>query len=265
MAATWHKTCFNRNVPRDLLSPVPLGILILACAATPFCAISGDEPASRDGFLARVIFAARKRDATVQEVRSIRRYILHNARWSSDPVANVLVSIHPDGRKQYQIIDSTAKGLQKEVFRRILEGEVEASKDPADTDLSPANYDFTRAGTRVIDGRECETLELKPKRRTRYLVDGWACVDLKDLAVVHLEGRTAKSVSFWIGKPYVTQTFRKVAGQYWYSSSTRSVADVKFLGQTELRIDYVDYSILPKNGPVLVACGGPVCSPRLTD
>jgi hypothetical protein len=50
-------------------------------------------------------------------------------------------------------------------------------------------------------------------------------------------------VSFWIGKPYIAQDFEKV-DDVWVSARNRSVSDVKFLGRTELSVDFTDYQIV---------------------
>jgi hypothetical protein len=75
------------------------------------------------------------------------------------------------------------------------------------------------------------------------------------MAMVRMEGRTAKNISFWIGKAYVIQEFRKV-GEFWYSSKSHSTADVKFLGKTELIIKYLDYAITPKTGAAVTMGAG---------
>ena len=45
-----------------------------------------------------------------------------------------------------------------------------------------------------------------------------------------IDGKTARNVSFWIGKPQVTQEFRKV-NDIWVSSANRSVSDVKLMAR----------------------------------
>jgi len=213
--------------------------------------------------LARLSEASQRRDSSVNEVRSVRRYNLHNPRWEADGVAEVLFTVDSAGHKSYEIISLTVRGIQKEILKRILDGEVEASAKK-ENDFNSANYDVKPTGQKVIDGRECESVELFPKKKSKYLLEGWACIDTTDLAMVHVEGRTASSVSFWVGKPYIVQDFRKV-GRYWYSSRSQSTADVKLLGKTELKIEYLDYSIAPKKGAALIACASPHCSTHLGD
>ena len=83
---------------------------------------------------------------------------------------------------------------------------------------------------------------LKPKRGSKYLIEGKAWIDPNENAIVRVEGRTAKSVSFWIGKPHIIQEFRKV-GDVWVSASNRSTSDVKLLGHTELYVEFVNYQV----------------------
>jgi hypothetical protein len=84
---------------------------------------------------------------------------------------------------------------------------------------------------------------LKPKRKTKYLIDGKACIDTKENAVLRVEGKTARSVSFWIGSPHIVQSFRKVDG-VWVSCTNRSTSDVRFLGSTRLTVTFEDYDIV---------------------
>lgn len=209
--------------------------------------------------LTRVALSNTERDGRVHQVRSLRRYTLHNARWSADATADVLVTIPGEGIPTYEIQAINARGIQKEILKKILDGEMQAAAQK-DTDINPTNYEFRLAGSKVLNGRECQVIDLIPRRRTKYLLDGWACVDMNDMAFTHVEGRTAKGVSFWVGRPYISQDFRKV-GDFWYSAQSRSKADVKLLGSTELTIDYLDYSIEPKQGKTLLACISTICAP----
>jgi len=202
-----------------------------------------------------------RRDADVSEVRSVRRYNLHNDRWSEDAAAEVLFTLRVNTEASYSILSTNAKGLHREVLRRILDGEVDAWKK-RDADITPANYDAKPIGMRVVNGKKCDALELTPKGKSRFVLDGWICGDPSEPAITHIEGTTAKSVSFWVGKVHISQDFRKI-GPYWYSSVSRSTADVRFFGKTELTISYLDYEITQKKGSVLLACRSTGCSPAL--
>lgn len=190
--------------------------------------------------------AERKRDADVEEVRSLRQYTMRNPRWKRDASMQAQMITSADGTKRYHVLSMSAEGLGRKILLKILDGEVEAAaRKDRDGNVNAANYELRLLPAEATDGQTCRAVELIPKRRTRFTFDGRGCVDMNDMAMVRMEGRTAKSVSFLIGRAYVVQEFRKVE-HLWYSSKSHSTADVKFLGKTELIIDYQNYTITPK-------------------
>jgi len=188
-----------------------------------------------------------ERESDVRKVVCTRQYKLHNARWQKDGVMRVLITSDTrTGAKQFQILSMEAEGLQKKVFLKLLEEEIESSDHQDSTenaDITSANYDFELAGSETKNRRTYLIMHLKPKRSSKYLIAGKAWIDPEEHAIVRVEGRTARSLSFWIGKPQITQSFRKVE-DVWVSDANHSVSDVRFLGRTELTIDFGDYKIL---------------------
>jgi hypothetical protein len=239
-------------------------VLLISAVLFP-AAIPAASGSSCGDLVSRVSTAEKARDSRIGEVKSIRRYVLRNPRWKRDAVATVLFTYLPDGSKRYEILGMNAEGLQQHVLERLFDGEVDAaSKKSDDGSLSPENYQMTPLGYETIQGRRCRLVRLTPLRKSKMLVDGRAWIDESEAATVRVEGRTSKSVSFWVGRPYVVQDFRKV-GNFWMSSANHSAADVRMLGKTELEISFLDYAITPKDGSaMLMACAGR-CSPRLVD
>lgn len=201
----------------------------------------------------RVNAAEDARESEITKVVSKRRYVLRNQRWDKDAVMRVRIVSEPGAAKQYEILSmENAEGLQKKVFEKILQAEVETSRirsHEADTRLSAANYDFEPIGSDTVDGRTCAVVALKPKRKTKYLIDGKACIDTKNAAVLRVEGKTARSVSFWIGTPQIVQTFKQVDG-VWVAGTNRSTSNVRFLGTTELTVDFFEYNVVRGNRQV---------------
>ena len=197
---------------------------------------------------ARVGLAESRRDAQVLEVRSVRQYIVRNSRWKTDATMNVRMITSHDGRKRYEILSTNAEGLRKTILTRIIEGEVNAAaKKDRDGNMNANNYELRPLTGPQPTGQSCQTFELVAKTRTRFTFDGHGCVEMKDMAMVRMEGRTTRSMSFLVGRAYVVQEFRKV-DDLWYSSLNQSTADVRFLGPTQLIIKYLDYSITRKPG-----------------
>ena len=137
--------------------------------------------------------------------------------------------------------DPFAKGiLSVTILVKILDGEVQAAaRQDRDGNINASNYELRPMPTNMQGPQACRTVTLVPRRRTRFTLDGHACVDMSDMAIVRMQGLTAKCISFLVGRAEVVQEFRKI-GEFWYSSTSRSAADVKFLGRTELIIKYLD-------------------------
>jgi hypothetical protein len=71
-------------------------------------------------------------------------------------------------------------------------------------------------------------------------------VDKEDFGVVHVEGRPADSLSFWIGRPVVIQDFEKLSG-YWFATRRHSFMNGLLTGPSELTVEYSDYQIRLKD------------------
>jgi hypothetical protein len=200
------------------------------------------------------------READIRQMVSTRRYVLRNKRWNQDAVMHVRITSQPNTGKQFEIMSmENVEGLQKKIFLKLLEAEVEASRKEsheAESALTVDNYDFDVIGSETWKGRNCVVLQLKPKRKSKYLIAGKAWVDVRENAIVRVDGETARNVSFWIGKPRVTQEFRKTEN-VWVSATNRSVSDVKFLGRTELTIDFVSYEIARERAVAQANAGRP--------
>ena len=197
--------------------------------------------------VSRVSIAESERESDVGKVICTRKYTLRNKRWDKDGVMQVVITSDArTGHKQYQILSMQAEGLQKKVFLKVLEAEMEGSRRDStegDTSVTTANYDFEFDHMDTTSGKEYVVVRLKPKRSSKFLIAGKAWIDPKENAIVRVEGHTARSVSFWIGKPQIFQSFRKVEG-VWVSATNKSISDVKLLGQTEMSVEFGEYKIV---------------------
>ena len=127
------------------------------------------------------------------------------------------------------------KRIRNRVLREVLENEVKMSTPPEARRIaiSDANYHIVGDAT----GR---TLRLAPRRKETTLIDGTAQVDARG-RLQRVEGRLAKSPSFWVRSIVVRRIYQAVGG---HSLPVRveSVADVKLAGSCEFSmwIDYTD-------------------------
>jgi hypothetical protein len=163
----------------------------------------------------------------------------------------MLVRIHYErsAGKTFEIISRSGSPLiQSRVFDALLQEEVELSKVMTHEGslLTTHNYALRLTGQREFAGRNCYLFELIPLRRDKHLIQGHAWVDKEDFGVVHVEGRPADSLSFWIGRPVVIQDFEKLSG-YWFATRRHSFMNGLLTGPSELTVEYSDYQIRLKD------------------
>lgn len=239
--------------------------LVVLTAAWTVPAICGEatSSASANDVLAAVANAENRRDSQIAEMKSKRRYTINNKRWEKPVMVEVLVTWDGGRNKSYRILSSNVDGMRKSIVTRILDAEIEATKKrEAYADFTPANYDVVFKNDNVAAGHHCRMATLVPKKPSKYTLDGEVCLDAENAAIVKISGRSSKSVSFWVGRPEITQEFKQV-GQFWLSAKNSSVADVRLFGESTLTIEYLDYSVKTKTGPPLMACGSPNCAASL--
>ena len=172
----------------------------------------------------------------------IREYSLSGMKSSSadaDVVAQV--DFTPPTGKDYSIQKWSGSARGKQVVQRVLDHEIEASKsNQSRAALTRDNYDFTLMSDTVLNGRPCYVLALKPKRKEKDLVSGLAWVDKSSFLVLHLEGETARTPSWWLKSVRIKLSFGDVSGM-WLQTSMEAVSDVRLLGLHTLRSRILDY------------------------
>ena len=75
--------------------------------------------------------------------------------------------------------------------------------------LNFTNYEFAAIRTEMVTGRLAYVLEVKPKRKDKYLFQGLIWVDAEDYALVRAEGSPAKNPSFWTKSTHFVQVYRE--------------------------------------------------------
>jgi hypothetical protein len=121
-----------------------------------------------------------------------------------------------------------------------LKGVLNAERDatlpgrPRNAALTPDNYRF-EAGP--VDGRGLVPLRVTPRRRDPALVNGTIVVTAADAGLVRIEGRMAKSPSFWTRSIDVVRDYAHRGGRAMLVE-VRSLADVKIIGPTQFVMSY---------------------------
>jgi len=219
-----------------------LSLLLLAMAMA--AQNSGQQLPSTDEVVAKMIEHDNQRQAALHGYTAARHYVLENSRHHKRAEMLVTVKCLENGSKQFETVSATGWGTARNhVFPKLLESESEASRPDVRerSRITPENYSFDMVGRDYIDQRPAYVINIIPKTQNKYLVQGRIWVDLEDYAIMRIEGKAAKSPSFWIKSVHFVHTYQK-NGMFWFPASDRSVTDVRILGATEVTIRYFDYS-----------------------
>jgi len=221
------------------MGPRVIGILcVLAASAASQPTPTGDE------VLARAAAASSRRHETLRTYSGMRHYSVVNRRFNMAATGTVQMS-YVEGKGAHLEVLST-KGSERlgNVIHRVADSEEELSRSPERTraDLAPANYTARLLGTELAGGRSCYMLEVKPKFKSKHLIDGKAWIDSETYSLVRIEGQFAASVSAFLGRPYFTQEFAEMNG-YWLPVRARATSSSFLLGSSELEVEYIGYDL----------------------
>lgn len=181
----------------------------------------------------------------LRDYSSVRRYVLENKRFGQRAEMTVRLKFRYPGHKEFEVISEQGSGaIRKRVFRKMLDSEIEASRDDLrdTTQITPRNYTFRLVGSEELAGRKSFVLEVTPKTKNKYLFKGKVWVDAEDYGIARIEGTPAQNPSVWVRKTSFVHQYGKM-GPFWLAVSTTSSTDVWVVGRTDLLIEYSGYRI----------------------
>jgi len=205
-------------------------VLIKAICVLSFCvALQAAEmpPPALDQLVTAVEQAQQQNRSRLRPYRVTREYRLAG-RDKPEKASRVIaeVNFQPPFSKTYNIREGD--GSAAKLVRRLLETERQLSGSP-EIEISRRNYDFRLAGTEHVEAQDCYILELVPKRRDKGLVEGRIWVDGQTFLIHRLEGKPAKSPSWWVRDTVFRMTFGPISGM-WLQTSSEAQARVRLLG-----------------------------------
>ena len=112
----------------------------------------------------------------------------------------------------YEITAEGGSGLiRAKVLRAVLDGEREAitQGEARRSSLDMANYTFCENG---IDEAGLASVLVTPRRKDRFLVSGTMFLRPADGDLVRLQGRLAKSPSFWLKNVDIVRRYDRIGG-----------------------------------------------------
>lgn len=161
--------------------------------------------ALRERFLARV-------DEPLIQYRAIRRLTARNERFRKEARLDVATTLDPSDGFRYEVLaESGSRYVRTRVLEPILRGEARAVGEGAAVRaaLTTANYEFVPVEP---GGEPLARLLIRPRRKDTLLVDGAILVTPDEADLVRIEGRLARSPSFWTSRVEVRREYARIAG-----------------------------------------------------
>jgi hypothetical protein len=146
----------------------------------------------------------------------------------------------PDVGFRYEILaEGGSEAIRSRVLRAVLEGEREmvARGGITRSAIATSNYGFRLDG---VDSTGLVKVLLSPRRNEPALVNGAMFLSPGDGELVRVEGRLAKSPSFWVQRVDIVRSYQRIEGAL-LPVAVESVAHVRFFGTSTLRMTY-EYS-----------------------
>jgi hypothetical protein len=148
----------------------------------------------------------------------------------------VETTLSPSGAFAWNVLEEGGSERTREkVLYALLKGEADAcrSGERDGAALTPANYEFTLLPSSKAGQMQ---IQLKPRRLDPKLIDGVLTVN-SDGYPVRLEGKLAKSPSFWVKSISIVKHYSRFAGIS-LPTSIESLADLKMFGRSTFTMRY---------------------------
>ncbi len=227
-----------------------LRMMSVTIALLVSCAISGDAVSlaeSPDTVITHVEAVIRARFEHIAKYGVREHYAVYR-NGASETAAEQTVQV--TYQKSTGITDTTASKAGSSMWlSRAIEPALESEREVNDVTmrhqvtLTAENYEFEVDPARdSVNGRDCLVLELKPRRKSPYLLNGKAWVDAKTYLLVRIRGTQSRSSSLLAGLPLITRDFANISG-FAMVVHEEIEAHTFLFGQTVIRIDYDGYDI----------------------
>jgi len=212
-------------------------LAVVLVALTALTALATAEPASTPAAFEPVLHRFLTRaDEPLTTYRGTRRLEGHNERFNVSGWMEIATELSADGF-HYRVIDEGGSDLIRgRVFRSMLENEEQilASGDASRSSFTTINYDLT-AGDATEPG--LVKLFARPKRKDVTLIDGAVYITDTDADLVRVEGRLAKSPSFWTRRVELVRHYARVGGLR-VPVRVDSTAQIRFAGTSTMTMTY---------------------------
>jgi hypothetical protein len=176
----------------------------------------------------------------------IEHYAAFRGHDQEHPAAEMLVktTYRKDAGKSYSIQSESGSELLRKALEMVLDNEKRLTQpsNRAGAVITSRNYEMTVKGSEPVNDKDCVAVILKPRRESPYLFNGTIWVDAHNASIVQLHGVTARSPSIFTGASEVFRQYAMIDG-FPMATHAKAISNSWLLGQTVIKIDYLNYQI----------------------
>jgi hypothetical protein len=243
----------QRAYIRTLLAIAAAGCLVHSSAA--------ETRGRRDAVVSDALQAFLARPATPHEYRASRR--LEASGVGQRGWLDVQTAFSHDSGFFYEVTNEGGSGyIRSRVLHSLLDEErrLIAQKATQQIALSTANYTFE---PETVDADGLAVVSITPRRKERALIAGRIFLTAADGELVRVEGRLARTPSFWVSRVNVVRTYQRINGVL-MPVALETTAQLRLFGSSSLRMTYHYWQL--DDRPVVEAAGsgGPCLAGRST-
>ncbi len=189
--------------------------------------------------------AQEQRELRLAGYTVIEHYTIRNSRFDTAAEMVVEATYLKGIGKSFRIISRSGPSfLQTRVMDRVIKEEEEISRGDLRRNvlLISENYEIKPIGRESIQGKECDTVELTPRKKSTHLLKGKAWVDAENHLAIRVEGKPTASISFLAGRPEVVRDYEEIDG-FSLARKSSALSESFILGKTELTVEYTGYHV----------------------
>lgn len=200
------------------------------------------------GLLKKIDAATQARYEHVVGFTDTEHYVVYRGADQTKPAAEMTVQVtyRKGTGKSYKVLSQSGSGLIRHFgLKPLLDNEKEIN-DPAkvaESWFTTANYEMhVKPGqTRVLEGRTCVAVTIKPKRTAPNMIDGVLWVYPSDGSICEVDGIASKSPSAFAGTTHMMREYAMTDG-YAEAKHARAESSGMF-GRTVVTIEYSEYKM----------------------
>lgn len=237
----------KRMTGNHKLSPLNAAAILILCNVMALLAGPKDfrtNALTLEEIVDRMQRANRERELRLQDYEVLRTYAVHNRLTGMRAELEVRMR-YKSGKKEFEVINERgSRFLRSRVLKKLIKAEQEASRQERKqgTEIKEENYQFSLERIAEFPYGRYYILRVKPRRKDKYLLDGFIWVIDGDFAIVQIVGRPARRPSFWTRRIHFIHQYTKV-NDFWLPASNQTEARVFLFGKSTVSIRYREYRI----------------------